>query len=132
VRYLLLHPPIWHPDAVAPALETSQVEARAVRQAKELAVTDDRPTVFLLDAESRSIFPVDVMRSFVDAGGAIVALGRNGETDVPEGLPTEFLSGFLTQPTSKRRGLASARPRRAPRRRGREARRRSGPGRSGS
>src|SRR6266704_1813955 len=107
VRYLLLHPPIWRPDAVAPALETSQVEARPVRQAKDLAVTDDRPTVFLLDAESRSAFPVDIMRAFVDAGGAIVALGRDGETDVPEGLPTEFLSGFLTQPTSPRRLLVA-------------------------
>src|SRR5437870_11844228 len=100
---------MWRPDAVAPALETSQVEARAVRQAKDLAVRDDRPTVFLLDAESRSAFPVDVMRSFVDAGGAIVALGRNGETDVPEGLPIEFLSGFLTQPTSPRRLLVAIR-----------------------
>src|SRR5881394_2349055 len=100
---------MWRPDAVAPALETSQVEARAVRQPKELAVADDRPTVFLLDAESRSAFPVDVMRSFVDAGGAIVALGREGETDVPEGLPTEFLSGFLTQPTSPRRLLVAIR-----------------------
>ena len=77
---------MWQPAAVAPALETSQVEARAVRQAKDLAVADSRPTVFLLDAESRSAFPVDLMRAFVDAGGAIVALGRNGETDVPEGL----------------------------------------------
>ncbi len=109
MRYLLLHPPMWRPDAVAPALETSQVEARPVRQAKELAVTDDRPTVFLLDAESRSAFPVDVMRSFVDAGGAIVALGRNGEVDVPDGMPTEFLSGFLTQPTSPRRLLVAIR-----------------------
>ncbi|HXG97031.1 MAG TPA: HD domain-containing phosphohydrolase [Gemmatimonadales bacterium] len=109
MRYLLLHPPLWQPDAVAPALETSQVEARPVRQAKELAVADDRPTVFLLDAESRSIFPVDVMRSFVDAGGAIVALGRNGEHDVPDGMPTEFLSGFLTQPTSPRRLLVAIR-----------------------
>ena len=109
MRYLLLHPPRWQPDAVAPALETSQVEARPVRQAKELMVADDRPTVFLLDAESRSIFPVDVMRSFVDAGGAIVALGRNGETDVPDGMPTEFLSGFLTQPTSPRGLLVAIR-----------------------
>ena len=109
MRYLLLHPPLWQPDAVAPALETSQVEARPVRQAKELVVADDRPTVFLLDAESRSIFPVDVMRSFVDAGGAIVALGRNGESDVPDGMPTEFLSGFLTHPTSPRRLLVAIR-----------------------
>ena len=100
---------MWQPAAVAPALETSQVEARAVRQAKDLAVADSRPTVFLLDAESRSAFPVDLMRAFVDAGGAIVALGRNGETDVPEGLPTEFLSGFLTHPTSPRRLLVAIR-----------------------
>jgi len=100
---------MWQPAAVAPALETSQVEARAVRQAKDLAVADSRPTVFLLDAESRSAFPVDLMRAFVDAGGAIVALGRSGETDVPEGLPTEFLSGFLTHPTSPRRLLVAIR-----------------------
>ena len=100
---------MWRPDAVAPALETSQVEARPVRQAKDLAVADDRPTVFLLDAESRSAFPVDVMRGFVDAGGAIVALGRNGEIDVPDGMPTEFLSGFLTQPTSPRGLLVAIR-----------------------
>ena len=104
-----MHPPVWRPDAVAPALETSQVEARAVRLPRELAVADDRPTVFLLDAESRSAFPVDIMRSFVDAGGAIVALGREGETDVPEGLPTEFLAGFLTHPTSPRRLLVAIR-----------------------
>jgi HD-GYP domain-containing protein (c-di-GMP phosphodiesterase class II) len=109
MRYVLLHPPIWRPDAVAPALETSQVEARPVRQAKDLVVADDRPTVFLLDAESRSSFPVDIMRGFVDAGGAIVALGRNGETEVPEGLPIEFLSGFLTQPTTPRRLLVAIR-----------------------
>ena len=109
MRYVLLHPPMWRPHEVAPALETSQVEARPVRQAREVAVVDDRPTVLLLDAESRSTFPVDVMRAFVDAGGAIVALGRQGEADVPETLPTEFLSGFLTYPTSPRRLLVAIR-----------------------
>jgi HD-GYP domain-containing protein (c-di-GMP phosphodiesterase class II) len=99
---------MWRPDGVAPALETSQVEARVVRQLRDLAV-DDRPTVFLLDAESRSTFPIDVLRSFVDAGGAIVAMGRNGEADVPEALPTEFLSGFLTHPSSPRRLLVAIR-----------------------
>ena len=109
MRYVLLHPPMWRPHEVAPALETSQVEARPVRQAREVAVVDDRPTVLLLDAESRSTFPLDVMRAFVDAGGAIVALGRQGEADVPETLPTEFLSGFLTYPTSPRRLLVAIR-----------------------
>src|SRR6266508_3144001 len=109
VRYLLLHSSRWQPDAVAPALETSQVEARVVRQPRDLTVADDRPTVFLLDAESRSAFPVDVMRSFVDAGGAIVALGREGETDAPEGLPIELLNGFLTHPQTARRLLVAVR-----------------------
>jgi HD-GYP domain-containing protein (c-di-GMP phosphodiesterase class II) len=99
---------MWRPDAVAPALARSQVEARAVQQPRDLAV-EDRPTVFLLDAETRSAFPVDVLRSFVDAGGAIVALGRDGETDVPDALPTEFLSGFLTHPASPRRLLVAIR-----------------------
>jgi len=79
-----------------------------VKQPRDLAV-EDRPTVFLLDGESRSAFPVDVLRSFVDAGGAIVALGRNGETDVPDGLPTEFLAGFLTHPASPRGVLVAIR-----------------------
>ncbi|MGE5804106.1 MAG: HD domain-containing phosphohydrolase [Gemmatimonadota bacterium] len=109
MRYVLLHPPMWRPNAVAPALETSQVEARVVRQARDLAVVDDRPTVLLLDPDSRSTFPVDIMRGFVDAGGAIVALGREGEVDVPDTLPTEFLSGFLTHPTSPRRLLVAIR-----------------------
>ncbi len=109
MRYLLLHSPTWRPETLAPALETSQVERRPVRLAKDLTVGDDRPTVFLLDAESRSAFPVDVLRGFVDAGGTIVALGRNGEIDVPETLPTEFLSGFLTHPTSPRRLLVAIR-----------------------
>ncbi|HEV2671462.1 MAG TPA: hypothetical protein VGU74_10230, partial [Gemmatimonadales bacterium] len=108
MRYLLLHPPLWRPDSVAPALATSQVEARAVQQPRDLAV-EDRPTVLLLDAESRSAFPVDVLRSFVDAGGAIVALGRHGEVDVPDALPTEFLSGFLTHPASPRSLLVAIR-----------------------
>ena len=100
MRYVLLHPPMWRPDAVAPALETSQVEARAVRQPKELAVADDRPTVFLLDAESRSAFPVDVMRSFVDAGGAIVALGRDGEVSVRFDDGAIWLGGTGSTPTT--------------------------------
>jgi HD-GYP domain-containing protein (c-di-GMP phosphodiesterase class II) len=100
---------MWRPDAVAPALATSQVETRVVRQAREVAVVDDRPTVLLIDAESRSTFPVDVMRAFVDAGGAIVALAREGEADVPETLPTEFLSGFLMHPASPRRLLVAIR-----------------------
>ena len=91
-----------------PALEGAQIEAREARVPRELVV-DERPTVFVLDSESRSIFPVDVLRAFVDAGGAIVALGRDGEPDLPAEMPSELLSGFVKQPVGPRQLLVAVR-----------------------
>ena len=108
MSYLLLHADVWSPAALAPVLENARVETRGIRAAREL-VPNDRPTVFLLDPESRSAFPLDALRSFVDAGGAIVALGGPGETDVPDGLPPELLSGFLAEPAGARQLLVSIR-----------------------
>jgi HD-GYP domain-containing protein (c-di-GMP phosphodiesterase class II) len=108
VKYLLLHTPAWTPAGVRPALEGAQIEAREARVPRELAV-DERPTVFVLDSESRSIFPVDVLRAFVDAGGAIVALGRDGEPDLPAEMPSELLSGFVKQPVGPRQLLVAVR-----------------------
>ena len=108
MRYLLLHTPAWSPAGVRPALESAQIEAREARVPRELVV-DERPTVFVLDSESRSIFPVDVLRAFVDAGGAIVALGRDGEPDLPAELPSELLSGFVKQPVGPRQLLVAMR-----------------------
>jgi HD-GYP domain-containing protein (c-di-GMP phosphodiesterase class II) len=108
VRYLLLHTPAWTPAGFGPALEGAHIEAREVRVPRELVV-DERPTVFVLDSESRSIFPVDVLRAFVDAGGAIVALGRDGEPDLPEQMPSELLSGFVKQPVGPRQLLVAVR-----------------------
>jgi len=108
VKYLLLHTPAWSPTGVRPALESAQIEAREARVQRELVV-DERPTVFVLDSESRSIFPVDALRAFVDAGGAIVALGRDGELDLPAEMPSELLSGFLKQPVGPRQLLVAVR-----------------------
>ena len=108
MKYLLLHTPAWSPTGVRPALESAQIEAREARVPRELVV-DERPTVFVLDSESRSIFPVDTLRAFVDAGGAIVALGRNGELDLPAEMPSELLSGFLKQPVGPRQLLVAVR-----------------------
>ena len=88
---------MWRPDAVAPALETSQVEARPVHSARELAVADDRPTVFLLDAESRSAFPVDIMRSFVDAAGVAPKGVTITAEDIREGI-VGILSIYMPEP----------------------------------
>jgi len=81
---------------------------REVRLLRDLAV-DERPTVLVLDAESRSILPLDVLRAFVDAGGAIVALGRDGEPDVPTEMPSELLSGFVRHPVGVRQLLVAVR-----------------------
>ena len=108
MKYLLLHTPAWTPAGVRPALETAQIEPREARVPRDLLV-DERPTVFVLDAESRSIFPVDALRAFVDAGGAIVALGRDGEPDLPAEMPSELLSGFVKQPVGPRQLLVAVR-----------------------
>src|SRR5262249_2604329 len=96
-RYVLLHPAGWSPASVLEALAGAQIEARAISGPLALEV-DERPTVFLLDAGSRSIFPLDAQRGFVDAGGAIIALGREGELDVPEPFATELLAAFVRHP----------------------------------
>ena len=108
MRYVLLHTPAWDPASVRPVLEGTHIEARETCQPRDLVV-DDRPTVLVLDSESRSLFPLDVLRAFVDAGGAIVALGRNGEADVPAEVPAELLSGFARHPAGPRQLLVAMR-----------------------
>ncbi len=108
MNYLLLHAPTWSPADLSGVLGASQVEVRVVGRHRDLS-PDDRPTVFILDAESRSMFPLEVLRGFVDAGAAVVALGRPGDADVPEGLPTELLSGFVRHPVGVRQLLVAVR-----------------------
>jgi HD-GYP domain-containing protein (c-di-GMP phosphodiesterase class II) len=45
------------------------------------------------------------MRSFVGSGGGIVAIGEEGERDVPPDLDEEFLSTFVQQPCGRRQLL---------------------------
>jgi len=108
VRYLLWHTPTWRPGALADVFSGAQVEVREARLPSELAV-DDRPAVLLLDPDSRSAFTTDIIRSFVDAGGGVVALGRDGESDVPASLPVELLSGFVRHPPGPRQLLVAVR-----------------------
>ncbi|HVH67681.1 MAG TPA: HD domain-containing phosphohydrolase [Gemmatimonadales bacterium] len=108
MKYLLLHSSAWDPASIRPVLDGSNIEVREVRVPRDLAA-DERPSVFLLDSENRSVFPVDVLRAFVDAGGAIVAIGREGETDVPREMPSELLSGFVGHPLGPRQLLVAVR-----------------------
>ncbi|HXF94929.1 MAG TPA: HD domain-containing phosphohydrolase [Gemmatimonadales bacterium] len=108
MRYLLLHGPGWRPGELEAAFAANHVETRAIRLPAELGV-EERPTVLVLDPESRGLFPADVIRAFVDTGGAVVALGAPGEADVPPALETELLSGFVVHPVTPRRLLVAVR-----------------------
>lgn len=108
MNYALLHAPTWSPRDLLALLPDPRIEVREVGQAKDL-VEEDRPTVFVLDAAARAAFPADVLRAFVDAGGAIVALGTEDETDVPDALPGELLSGFVRHPAGPRQIFVSVR-----------------------
>src|SRR5256886_10373966 len=66
-----------------------------------------RSTLFPYTTLFRS--PLDVLRGFVDAGGAIVALGRDGEPDLPAEMPAELFSGYVRHPAGARQLLVAVR-----------------------
>ncbi len=108
MSYLLLHTSSWSPAAVADALKAFKVDTQAVRLPREL-MPNERPTVFVLDPASRANYPTETLRAFVDAGGSVITLGREGETDVAEGLPMELLSAFVKHPQGDRQLLIAIR-----------------------
>ena len=108
MKYVLLHTAAWQAGPLAPVLTGAEVERREVRVPRDVAV-DERPTVLLLDPDTRGAFPLDVLRALVDAGGAIVALGRSGEVEVPPELPADLLAGFVRHPAGAREFLVAVR-----------------------
>ena len=116
MSYTLLYAETLPPSSLGPLVENG-VEAHCIHVVSDL-VPNEQPTVFVLDAASRTAFPVAALRAFVDAGGAVVAVGRPGESDVPDGVPLDLLSGFVPSPTGLARLLEtlSAPLRRGPRR----------------
>jgi len=108
VSYLLLHTGSWSPAPVADALKAFKVDTQAVRLPRDLMRTE-RPTVFVLDPAIRGNYPTETLRAFVDAGGSVITLGREGETDVAEGLPMELLSAFVKHPQGNRQLLIAIR-----------------------
>jgi HD-GYP domain-containing protein (c-di-GMP phosphodiesterase class II) len=101
MSYLLLHTEQWKPGEIAGALQAARIDTQVVARPADL-VKEDRPTVFILDPGARNAFSPDVLRGFVDSGGAVVVLGLNGETDLPEDLPVELLAGYVRHPPQPR------------------------------
>ena len=108
MRYRLLYAATFDPTPIASALATEHVDAHRITMPGELSV-GDAPTALVLDAESRSRFPVAALRTFVDQGGAVVALGGPNEPDLPEALPPELVSAFLPRPPGARQLLVALR-----------------------
>ena len=96
MSYTLLYPKRYDIAPIREALETSDVIAEAIQGPHELKIGDGI-TLFLLDAPSRSEFAIDVLRRFVHSGGAVVALGADGENDIPDGFDSDLLAGFLDE-----------------------------------
>ncbi len=110
MRFLLLHSAGWNPAGIADALAAEQVEVRALPAPKDLkSVQDGRPAVIVLDPESRDIIAPLTLGALVEAGAAIVALGRQGEEDVPAELPADLLAGFVRAPSGPRQLLVALR-----------------------
>ena len=110
MKFLLLHLPTWSPESISQPLAQEGVEVRQVSSASEVAA-DHRPTVLLLDAPARPHFTPHALLALRDAGVAVLALGANGEDDVPHDLPAEALAGFVRGPIGGRQllvGLRSA------------------------
>jgi HD-GYP domain-containing protein (c-di-GMP phosphodiesterase class II) len=108
VKYLLLHHPSWSPAEVADALAAEGVETRAV-DVPSPSGANDRPAVYLLDANARKGAVPELLSALRDAGISILGLGEPGEQDVPAGLPAELLSSFVKAPVGPRQLLVALR-----------------------
>jgi len=110
VRLLLLHSASWSPAAIARPLATEQIETRVIPSLREARFSgDNRPTVLLLDAESRSEASPVVLGAMLDAGVAILVLGRPNEEDLPAEFPVDLLAGYVKVPVGPRHLLVAIR-----------------------
>jgi HD-GYP domain-containing protein (c-di-GMP phosphodiesterase class II) len=107
MRFTLLHPLTFDPAPIAAALASEEIAVRVVRTADELA--PEPRAVFLLDSASRSLFPPSRLQAFVEGGGAVVALGAAGESDLPDTLNPEVISAYVPQPAGPRQLLLALR-----------------------
>jgi len=108
MKFVLLHTRAFDPSPIAKALAAEEIAARLVGSPKDL-VDAEVHAVLVLDPESREAFPGTALRAFVERGGAVVALGRSGEPDLADALPTDLLASYLPQPFGTRQLLLALR-----------------------
>ncbi|HLB35726.1 MAG TPA: HD domain-containing phosphohydrolase [Gemmatimonadales bacterium] len=108
MKFTLLHPATFDPAPIAKALAAEEILTRAVRSVQELSAGDGR-AVLVLDPPSRAVFPPATLRAFLDGGGALVALGAPGETDVSDAVPYDVVAAYVPQPYGTRQLLLALR-----------------------
>ncbi|MBI4421602.1 MAG: GAF domain-containing protein [Gemmatimonadetes bacterium] len=108
MKLTLLHTGSMSPAPIASALAAEGVEALIVRSPKDLVVGGGA-TAFVLDPPSRTVFTTPHLRSFVDSGGAVMALAGPNEAEPPKGLPEELLSAWVPYPYGARQLLIALR-----------------------
>ncbi len=108
MRYALLHPPSLDLTDIAAALASEDVQRRAVASPRDLEL-GDIATVLVLDSVGLDSFDPVVLDRFVEAGGAVIVLGAEGQLDVPESLQQVCLDGWIPWPHGHRQLLLNLR-----------------------
>ncbi len=106
MKYQLFHAKSFDPTPLAGTLSTAGIETTPVHSSGDLIV-GERPTILLLDPAGRQLFSLANLRSFVDAGGAIVALAGEGDGPAAPTIPDHLLSGLIATPYQTRELLIS-------------------------
>lgn len=107
MKFTLLYPVTFDPAPIAAALASEDIATRPLRTADDLQ--PEPRAVLLLDAAARAWFPASRLRAFVEGGGAVVALGAPGESDLPDSLNPELISAYVPQPAGPRQILLALR-----------------------
>ena len=108
MSYTLLYPTRYDITPIQDALKGSGVIAEQIPTPEDLKLADGI-TVLLLDPTSRGDFTTEILRRFVTSGGAVVVVGAEGETDVPEEYGSDLLAGFLRAQHGPRQALLTLR-----------------------
>lgn len=108
MQYALLHPPSFDASVIRAALDHENVRTHAVSSPRDLRL-GSVATVLLLDPASRSLFEAAVLKRFVEAGGAVIALGAESEGDIPEEMSEEWLDSWVPWPHGRRQLLFAIR-----------------------
>src|SRR5262249_8340362 len=109
-RPLLLHARTWDPAPVRDALANgaAAVEIRVVGETWDARAASDRATVLVMDEDLRRWLGVNGVRHVVDSGAAVVAIGAEGEGDVPADMPgADAISAFVPRDAGSRQLLVA-------------------------